>query len=160
MSVNRHETDRCREIAWNNAILTCEVGSTLHSCNIDDQDDLDLMGLCIEPPECVLGLEPFEQYQWRSQPEGCRSGPGDIDLVSYSLRKWLKLAAAGNPTVLLLLFVGDSKTLYRHPTMGERISRLPELLITRECARRYLGYLNAQKGRCWACAPSTRTVQN
>ena len=41
------------------------------------------------------------------QPEGARSGAGDLDLVIYSLRKWARLAAQGNPTVLLLLFVPD-----------------------------------------------------
>ena len=36
----------------------------------------------------------------RTQPEGVRSGPGDLDLIVYSLRKWMRLALTGNPTVL------------------------------------------------------------
>lgn len=62
-------------------------------------------GVCIEPPEYVIGLQRFEQYIYRTQPEGVRSGPGDLDLIVYSLRKWLRLALAGNPTILLPLFV-------------------------------------------------------
>jgi hypothetical protein len=71
------------------------------------------MAIFLEPPEFLIGLRaavsgsspgPFEHYVERTQPEGSRSGPGDLDLVAYSLRKWLRLALAGNPTVLLLLF--------------------------------------------------------
>jgi hypothetical protein len=31
----------------------------------------------------VIGLREFEQYIFRTQPEGARSGPGDLDLVVY-----------------------------------------------------------------------------
>lgn len=50
-------------------------------------------------------LHPLEHWVERTQPEGARSGPGDLDLVAYNLRKYLRLALKGHPTVLLLLFV-------------------------------------------------------
>jgi RNA repair pathway DNA polymerase beta family len=31
-------------------------------------------------------------------------GAGDLDVIIYSARKWGRLALAGNPTVLLVLF--------------------------------------------------------
>jgi uncharacterized protein len=55
------------------------------------------MAVFIEPADYVLGLARargirggqygFEHYVERTQPEGVRSGPGDLDLVAYSLRK-------------------------------------------------------------------------
>ena len=54
------------------------------------------MGVFIEPPEHVVGLRrPADHYAFRTKPEGARSGPGDTDLVTYSLRKYLRLAAKG-----------------------------------------------------------------
>ena len=42
-----------------------------------------------------------------------RSGAGDLDVIVYSARKWARLALAGNPTVLLILFVPDAEVVFR-----------------------------------------------
>src|SRR5947207_13794174 len=56
------------------------------------------MGVFIEPPQCVVGLRgPADHYVYRTQPEGARSGPGDTDLVMYSLRRYLRLAPKPGP---------------------------------------------------------------
>lgn len=141
---NRHESPRAREIADNGLILLSQVGSGLHGVTVNGQDDRDEMGVCIEPPSCVIGLERFEQYQFRTQPEGKRSGPGDLDKVVYSLRKWTRLAAAGNPTVLLLLFAPPDEIVYCDP-FGRQVQQAQDLLISRECGRKFIGYLNAQR---------------
>ena len=52
----------------------------------------------------------FEQYErhtaWdRTGGPANRSGAGDLDVIIHSARKWARLALAGNPTVLLVLFV-------------------------------------------------------
>lgn len=107
------------------------------------------MGVCIEPASCVIGLEEFEQYQYRTQPEGVRSGPGDLDLVIYSLRKWARLAAAGNPTVLLLLFAPQKEWVAtgHWPGYGTCVQSRKDLFLSKECGRRFMGYLQAQKER-------------
>src|SRR2546430_5810567 len=102
-----HGGEENRRIAETGTILRVLVGSGVHGTAVEGQDDRDEMGICIEGPEYVIGLRSFEQYQFRTQPEGVRSGPGDLDLTIYSLRKWLRLALQGNPTVLLPLFVPD-----------------------------------------------------
>src|SRR5262249_3939908 len=105
--------DEQRLLVEEGTILRGTVGSTVHGLHHGGQDDRDEMAIFLEPPEFLIGLRmarsgrsrgPFEHYVERTQPEGARSGPGDLDLVAYSLRKWLRLALAGNPTVLLLLF--------------------------------------------------------
>ncbi|MFH8979386.1 DNA polymerase beta superfamily protein, partial [Streptomyces sp. NPDC017890] len=99
-----HSEPKFKAIADSNTVLRGQVGSGLHGVTTGN-DDRDEMGVCIEPPEFVIGVSKFEQYQYRTQPEGVRSGAGDLDLVVYSLRKWARLAEAGNPTVLLLMFI-------------------------------------------------------
>lgn len=64
------------EIAEQGTILRVLVGSGVHGTAIDGQDDRDEMGICIEPPDHVIGLQRFEQYVFRTQPEGVRSGRG------------------------------------------------------------------------------------
>ena len=103
----------------------------MHGTSIAGQDDRDEMGICLEPPEYVTGVARvpagtgtdsatvvFEQYErhtvWDS-PGGLvnRSGAGDLDVVIYSARKWERLALAGDPTVLLPLFIPDAEVLHR-----------------------------------------------
>lgn len=144
---NKHESDRNKQIAEEGLIFLSEVGSGLHGVTVEGTDDHDEMGLCIEPPSCVIGLEKFDQYQWRSQPENVRSGPGDTDHVTYSLRKWARLAAAGNPTVLLLLFTPPEKIIDSLNPWGREVQQAKDLFISQACGYRFLGYLRAQKDR-------------
>ena len=63
-----------RAVAEPNTVLLGLVGSTVHGVTVDSADDRDEMGICIEPPEYVAGLRRFEQWVYRTQPEGARSG--------------------------------------------------------------------------------------
>ncbi len=75
-----------------------------------------------------------------------RSGPGDLDLVAYSLRKYVRLALKGHPTILLLLFVPDEFVLVE-TELGEELRELRLALLSRRAGRGYLGYLRGQKER-------------
>jgi uncharacterized protein len=113
------------------------------------------MAIFVEPPEFLVGLRlalsgsswgPFEHYVERTQPEGSRSGPGDLDLVAYSLRKWLRLALRGNPMVLLLLF-SPPETLLVCTERGAALRELAPAIVSRRAGPRYVGYMRAQKER-------------
>ncbi len=67
---------------------------------------------------------------FRTQPEGARTGPGDTDLVIYSLRQWLSLAVAGNPSVLLLFWVPDDALIVRTEE-GDRLRALAPRIFGR-----------------------------
>jgi len=113
-------------------ILRVQVGSGVHGTSVSGQDDRDEMGICLEPAAFVTGLArvpngmrgrgapvPFEQYERHTvwdEPRGLanRSGAGDLDVIVYSARKWARLALAGNPTVLLILFVPDADVVFRN----------------------------------------------
>ena len=133
-----------REIALGNEILRGLVGSTAHGINIIGQDDRDEMGVFIEPPERVCGLNPCDHYIYRTQPEGVRSGPGDLDLTLYSLRKFARLAAQGNPSVLILLWLPEYVTSTH---LGERLVAMRDAFVSREAGERFLGYLISQRMR-------------
>lgn len=143
---NPHSTPAHRRVGLGGEILRVLVGSEVHGTSIDGQADRDEMGICIEPPEYVCGLASFEQYVFRTQPEGHRSGPGDVDLTVYSARKWMRLAVNGNPTVLLPLFVADEHVLVR-TELGDELRALAPAILSRRAGERFLGYLRAQRDR-------------
>lgn len=136
-----------QEIAEQNTILRATVGSTLHGLAVDGMDDRDEMGVCLEPPEYVLGLGQFHQWVSRDRGEGERSQPGDLDLVVYSLRKWARLALAGNPTVLLLLFAPKEFIVEMKEPWGQELQALAPAFVGRHVAKPFLGYLTAQRQR-------------
>jgi len=143
-------------------ILRVQVGSGVHGTSVSGQDDRDEMGLCLEPSRFVTGLArvpsgvtcagarvPFEQYERHTawdRPGGLanRSGAGDLDVIIYSARKWARLALAGNPTVLLVLFVADQDVVFRNDA-GAELAENAHRFVSRLAAARFLGYLQAQK---------------
>lgn len=157
-----HASDEARRVAEDGLILRVQVGSGVHGTSIDGQDDRDEMGICLEPARFVTGVDlvpggvngegprlPFEQYERHTawdRPGGVanRSGAGDLDVVVYSARKWARLALAGNPTVLLVLFVPDGDVVHRDPVGAELVANAHRF-VSRHAAERFLGYLRAQR---------------
>ncbi len=60
----------------------------------------------------------------------------------YSLRKFCRLAAHGNPSILLLLWLPEHITC---TAMGQRLVALRDAFVNRNAGERFLGYLTAQK---------------
>ena len=157
-----HASEEARAIAEAGMILRVQVGSGVHGTSISGQDDRDEMGICLEPARFVTGLArvprgideedrevDFEQYQRHTvwdEPGGLanRSGAGDLDVVVYSARKWCRLALAGNPTVLLALFVPDDEVVFRNEVGAELVANAHRF-VSRLAADRFLGYLRSQK---------------
>src|SRR5215469_11029056 len=157
-----HASEEARKIAEDGMILRVQVGSGMHGTAVSGQDDRDEMGLCLEPPQFVTGLARvpngihgqgpavrFEQYERHTawdRPGGVanRSGAGDLDVIIYSARKWARLALAGNPTVLLVLFVPFEEVVFRNHA-GAELAGNAHRFVSRLAAGRYLGYLKGQK---------------
>jgi len=157
-----HASEEARKIAEDGMILRVQVGSGVHGTAVSGQDDRDEMGLCLEPPQFVTGLARvpngihgqgpsvrFEQYERHTawdRPGGVtnRSGAGDLDVIIYSARKWARLALAGNPTVLLVLFVPDQEVVFRGEEGAELMGNAHRF-VSRLAATRFLGYLRAQR---------------
>ena len=127
-------------------ILRTIVGSTIHGTAVANTDDRDEMAIGIEPPEFVIGLRTWETTVHRTQPDGVRSGPGDLDLVVHSLRKFARLAVRCNPTILLPLFVPEAGILHAND-IGRSLIKNRSMFLSRNCGKAFLGYLIAQKER-------------
>ncbi|GAB7189934.1 hypothetical protein NUM3379_06400 [Kineococcus sp. NUM-3379] len=157
-----HASEEARRIAERGLVLRAQVGSGVHGTAVGGQDDRDEMGICLEPRRFVTGLArvpagtrgttervQFQQYHRHTawdRPGGLRnrSGAGDLDVVVYSARKWAQLALAGNPTVLLLLFVPDEEVVFRDEAGAELVANAHRF-VSRRAAQRFLGYLGAQR---------------
>lgn len=128
-----------------NTILLVEVGSTAHGTGIPGGEDNDEMGVVVDSPEQVLGLEEsgFKTVMQRTQPEGARSGPGDTDRTLYSLRRFLRLAASGNPSVLLSFWA----PVIHVTDHGQELRRLADAFVGRHVVPRYRGYMQTQAQR-------------
>lgn len=124
--------------------LIVEIGSTAHGTGIDDQEDLDLIAIVMETKSQVMGLDaPLDTVMKRTQPEGTPSGPGDIDLTVYSLRKFVALAAAGNPSMLGVLW---APVLYTSE-IGKALRQEAPNFVGLHVLPRYLGYMHSQAER-------------
>jgi uncharacterized protein len=93
--------------------------------SVGGQDDRDEMGICVEPPEYVIGLRAFDQYEYHTaweRPGGLRerSGPGDLDETEITA-------------------ITD---------FGRELRELRELapsIVSRQAGHRFAGYLRAQR---------------
>jgi uncharacterized protein len=150
------DRERARAIAERGLILRATVGSLVHGLSNPGTDDRDEMGVCVEPPEYLLGFRRFEHFVYRTQPEGRPSGPGDLDLVVYGLRKYCHLALKGSPTVLLPLFVSDEHVVAR-TDLGRELQALAPAFVSRAAGRAFLGYLDAQRRGLTGERHATRT---
>ena len=66
------DLDRAREIAERGLILRTTVGSVVHGLSNPGTDDRDEMGVCVEPPEYLLGFRRFEHFVY-PHPAGGRA---------------------------------------------------------------------------------------
>lgn len=131
-------------VAKRNVVLMGEVGSTAHGTGVAGFEDVDMMGVFVEPLRNIVGRSAVDHYIQRDQPEGVKSQPGDLDLTLYSLRKFIGLAATGNPSVVVLLWLPEYKI---KEDLGYRLIELRDDFITKQAGERYLGYLRAQTSK-------------
>lgn len=142
------EPERDHAYGWTDAeadtILRVLVGSSVHGVAVDGTDDRDEMAVFIPPPLVVLGLRSVETIVHRTQPEGVRSGPGDLDLTLHTLHKFCRLAVRGNPTILLAFFSPDPIVC---SGLGERLRAMAPSFASKRAVRAFLGYMGEQRLR-------------
>ena len=130
-------------------ILRGTVGSTAYGLGIEGQDDRDEMGIAIEPFRRACGLgAPWEHLIYRTAEvrdgKNARSRAGDLDLTVYSLRKYLRLALKGNPSVLVMLYLPD-ELLQTKTVVGQELQNLAPSIVSKKALRAFYGYLIAQE---------------
>lgn len=139
-----------KAIAEGGTILRCLVGSQAYGTSVDEGQlsDRDEKGVCIEPMEVFMGFNGFEQFEYRSAEErtgvrDAKSEPGDLDLVIYSLHKFLRLALKGNPQIMEMFFLKPIQAT----KLGTDLQALYPHIVSRACGGAYLGYMQAQRAR-------------
>jgi predicted nucleotidyltransferase len=118
-------------------------GSGLHGGRIEGKHDDDFYGVYVEPPNMVVGLREYPHYVWSSSGDHERNQPGDLDICLYSLRKWVKLAATGNPTALSFVF---APSLLNHP-LWTHIKESTSLLTAKVHSKAFEGFAKDQLDR-------------
>lgn len=142
---------------YGDEILRIEVGSTLHGTGLEGNEDHDEMGIYVEGPSPCIGVLESKlpvnggtvtsrHYQYRTAGEGNKSQPHDTDLICYSLRKWCRLALAGNPSVLLVLFAPPEKVI-RASSLGVELRNHSQWFVSRSAGHAFLGYMEQQRLR-------------
>jgi hypothetical protein len=130
------------QISEKHTILRCIIGSTLYGTANEDSD-VDEMGVCIEPIENTIGFTEFEQDIHQSRTE---TGVMITESKVYSLRKFLRLALAGNPDVTPLFFVPAKFCTVSH-AVGRQLQDLYPQVLSRLAGSRFLGYMTSQRQR-------------
>jgi uncharacterized protein len=151
------DSDAARAIAERGLILKTTVGSEVHGLSNPGTDDDDQLGVTVEPAHYLLGFQRFEHFVSRTQPDGSPSGPGDLDLTVYGLRKYCGLALKGSPTVLLPLFIDGGEFLLVRTDLGAELQALAPAFVSRSTGQAFLGYLAAQRRALTGDRPAART---
>lgn len=137
-----------RGIQYRDAIRIVEVGSTAHGISTPDTgDDYDYTVVRMEDfQELVVGDPKHQSMMIRTQPEGERSGVGDIDLQVYTLRKFATLASRGNPSILTAIF---SPKVHREVFSKEVLDfdELGRIVASTAAGNAFLGYMQQQMER-------------
>lgn len=126
-------------------MFLAETGSSVYGTSSADGGDLDYLGISLMPANEVLGLRPFSSLVWRTAENGERSKAGDIDLSIHSLHKFVELASAGNPSILVSLFTPPER-MYSTRS-GDELLKFSDNFVTKSAGRRFLGYMDAQRKR-------------
>jgi predicted nucleotidyltransferase len=129
--------------AKDSIILAFEGGSVMHGASVGS-DDHDYYAVYLEPPQTRLGLRPVEHHVWSTSDNTRKNTRDDVDLVMYSLTKFARLAAGGNPTILHFLFVENA--LGNNP-WWEYVTARRQRFLARSHLRKFIGYADAQFDR-------------
>ena len=126
-------------------LLMVEVGSTAHGTGLPGGEDRDEMGVYVESPAQVPGLGEARPrtVMLRTQPEGQRSGPGDTDRILHPLRRFLRLASQGNPSILMVFWA----PVVLATAEGRDLQALGPAFVGRHVIVGYRGYMRSQAER-------------
>jgi hypothetical protein len=120
-------------------VMLCYVGSTSHNTYVpkddpDSIDDVDIMGVAIPPLDYTLGLKTWEHWNFQRD---------ELDVVIYSLDKFLRLLVKSNPNVLGTLWLRDEHYLLRRGAWASLVAGR-YLFATRAAHGAFAGYANGQ----------------
>lgn len=132
-------------------ILLATAGSEVLGLSTGKNSDKDEVGIYIEPMSEIAGFGSEQHVVWRSAEArtgkvGEPSKAGDVDLTLYGLRKFLRLALGGNPSILNVLYTPE-KSCSILTDVGKELLDLKKHIVSRQAGKAFMGYLNQQRLR-------------
>jgi uncharacterized protein len=122
-------------------ILVCYRGSQAHGTYIPPEDecsvdDIDIFAVCLPPLDHYFGIHRFDGKEYWQ---------GSLDIVVYSLDKFLHLLLKGNPNILGTLWTRREDFLYIDPLVGEELIKIRTLFLgKRTVVAAFSGYAKSQ----------------
>ena len=107
------------------------AGSYSYGTTTEDSDE-DFRGVCIPPENYLLGLDVFEQKEYK-----------EFDMIIYSLEKLVRLALQNNPNIIDILFVEPSHIIYIDE-LGEELRKLRYDFLSKKIYKTYGGFAYSQ----------------
>lgn len=136
-------------------VVAVEAGSVAHNISVGNTDQ-DYVIIRFESWfEFVNGPGDRQSMEIRTAQQGVRSGPGDIDLSVYTLRKFAHLAMSGNPTILSVLW-SPNRFLEREE-WSRFAKELKGFVPSKAAGQAFLGYMKQQMER-WAGSRGQKNV--
>lgn len=133
-----------------NVLLRTEVGSTAHGVSLEGTDDYDELGVFSLTAHQQIALPPLSDsdetiiYRPGRKPTD-RSLAGDYDLALHSSRKFARLAAHGNPSILMVFF--GPLRFTDTSGLGQALRDLHPAFWNQQARHRFDGYAKAQRER-------------
>lgn len=135
-------------------LMLVEYGSRAHGTAVESSDH-DLLGIYVEHDHQLYGLERVDTQNYRLHADGeletmgiseseSRSESDDVELHFHPLRKFVSLAAAGNPTVLSTLWTPDSSIIV-HSGASELLFSNRDAFLSKHAGFRHAGYARSQR---------------
>ena len=101
------------------------------------ESDLDVKGIAIPPIEYMFGFQKNFEQAIQNEP---------VDLVIYSLQKFMKLAADCNPNIIEVLFTDKNKWFITTP-LFERLYKNRHEFLSMKAKHTFSGYAISQLKR-------------
>lgn len=120
----------------NNIIHKIVAGSQLYGTSTPESD-IDIRGVCLMSPWCLLGSSSFEQWQHLNDKE---------DIEIYGLTKFFVLSLGANPNILDITFA-PPETWLIHTDYWQRIYDSRYAFLSTKVRHTFSGYAHSQLKR-------------
>lgn len=117
----------------------CRAGSHAYGFANGDSDN-DYIGVAFGKPETYLGFDPFEH---KVSKEGQKP-----DYAIHELRKFLRLAIAGNPTILETLWIPPVYVSASYQSVYDSLVAIRGHFLTKKLIGPFGGYAHQQIHKC------------
>lgn len=121
-------------------LMACRVGSHSHGTydpKPGNLDDVDYMLVVLPPANKLIGLSKWEHWTFQQD---------ELDVVAYSIDKYIRLILKSNPNVLGTMYLQSEDYLFRSVPF-KRLQAMREKLASLHAYPAFCGYAQAQLKR-------------